>query len=182
MPTLSEIEKLIPQLNPRLDKQLLKMKEIPELETFLHSDETILRITSAFLKEGSGKNGVFVATNTRCFFLYKGGLFNKVSSEQFAYDKISSVEFKTGMISAELIIYTSGNKIQLSNITKEEVRDLCEFLNSQSRKKPEPAAPPASANTGNDMIAQLERLAHLKEIAAITEEEFIVAKKKLLGM
>lgn len=37
MPTLSEIEKLIPQLNPRLDKQLLKMKEIPELETFLHS-------------------------------------------------------------------------------------------------------------------------------------------------
>lgn len=86
------------------------------------------------------------------------------------------------MISADLIIYTSGNKIQLSNITKEEVRDLCEFINSQSRKKPELAAPAASTNTGNDMIAQLERLAHLKEIAAITEEEFVVAKKKLLGL
>lgn len=35
-------------------------------------------------------------------------------------------------------------------------------------------------NTGNDMIAQLERSAHFK--AAITEEEFIVAKKKLLGI
>lgn len=180
MPTLSEIEKLIPQLNPRLYTKLLKMKEISELETFLHSDETILRITSAILK-GSGKNGVFVATNNRCFFLYKGGLFSHVSSEQFAYDKISSVEFSTGLISAELVIYASGNKIELS-IIKEEVRDLCEFLNSQSRKKPEPVAPPASANTGNDMIAQLERLAHLKEIAAITEEEFVVAKKKLLGM
>lgn len=35
-------------------------------------------------------------------------------------------------------------------------------------------------NTGNDMIAQLERSAHFK--SAITEEEFTVAKKKLLGM
>lgn len=181
MPTLSEIEKLIPQLNPRLYTKLLKMKEIPELETFLHSDETILRITSTFLK-GGARNGIFVATNTRCFFLYKGGLFNKVSSEQIPYDKISSVEFNIGLLTGELVIYTSGNKIELENIIKEEVRDLCEFINSQSRKKPEPAFPPTSVNTGNDMIAQLERLAHLREIAAITEEEFIVAKKKLLGI
>lgn len=81
------------------------------------------------------------------------------------------------MLSADLIIYTSGNKIELTRLHNEEVRDLSEFINSQSRKKPEPAVPVTNTNAGNDMIAQLERLAHLKEISAITEEELTVAKK-----
>lgn len=179
MPTLSEIEKLIPQLSPRRYTDLLKMKEIPELVTFLHPDETILRITPTLLTDGVRK-GIFIATNTRCFFLYKGGFFNEIFFELILYDKISNVEFNMSI--GQLIIYTVSKKIEFQGIIKEELRDLCDFISSQARKKSEPAAAPASANTGNDMIAQLERLAHLKEQGAITEEEFTVAKKKLLGM
>ncbi|MDF2566439.1 MAG: phage protein [Massilibacillus sp.] len=198
MPTLSEIEKLIPQLSPRRYTELLKMKEIPELVTFLHPDETILRITPTLLTDGVRK-GIFIATNTRCFFLYKGGFFNEIFFELILYDKISSVEFNMSI--GQLVIYTVSKKIEFQGIIKEELRDLCvskkiefqgiikeelrdlcDFISSQARKKSEPAAAPASANTGSDMIAQLERLAHLKEQGAITEEEFIVAKKKLLGM
>ncbi|HAK74456.1 MAG TPA: hypothetical protein DCP36_14515, partial [Sporomusaceae bacterium] len=108
MPTLSEIEKLIPQLNPRRYTKLLKMKEISELVTFLHPDETILRITPALLPEGV-RNGIFIATNTRCFFLYKGGFFSEIFFELILYDKISSVEFNMSI--GQLIIYTVSKKI-----------------------------------------------------------------------
>lgn len=179
MPTLNELQSLLPQLSPRRYTELLKMKEIPELVTFLHPDETILKITPTLLTEGVRK-GIFIATNTRCFFLYKGGFFNEIFFEQILYDKISSVEFNMSV--GQLVIYTVGKKIEFQGIIKEELRDLCDFISSQAHKKSELAATPASANTGNDMITQLERLAHLKEQGAITEEEFTAAKKKLLGM
>lgn len=179
MPTLNELQSLIPQLNPKQYKKLLKMKEIPELVTFLHPDETILRIIPALLAD-SAKDGIFIATNTRCFFLYKGGFFNEIFFEQILYDKISSVESDISL--GQLVIYTFGKKTDFRGFIKEEVLDLCDFIRSQERKKSELAAAPASINASNDMITQLERLAHLKEQGSITEEEFTVAKKKLLGM
>lgn len=180
MPTLDQIKQMISQVNPKEEKSLIKMKEFPELESFLHADEVILKIASAFLSVDSGKNGVLVATNTRCFFLYKGGLFSKVTIEQFAYDKISSVEYKTGILSADLIIHASGNRIKLEHLGNDVVRDICDFLNSHSRK-PLSNTTPVSVNT-DDVVSQLERLAILKENGVLTEEEFNVAKKKLLGL
>jgi hypothetical protein len=43
------------------------------------------------------------------------------------------------------------------------------------------AAPPPSAGGGDDMIAQLEKLAQLRQQGVLTEEEFAAQKQKLLG-
>jgi hypothetical protein len=173
MPTVDEIKDMIHNVNPTYAKGLLKMKEIPELVSFLATDEVILKITPAFLNTGSWKSGVFVATDRRCFFLYKGGFFTKVITEQFTYDKISSVEYITDMVAVDLTIHSSGNSIKLKTIANSEVRELCEFLNSRAH------TPTASSN---DVISQLERLVALKTQGALNEEEFIFSKKKLLGM
>ncbi len=44
-----------------------------------------------------------------------------------------------------------------------------------------PPAPMPAAPTGDDVVAQLQQLAQLKASGAITEQEFEVAKAKLLG-
>lgn len=50
---------------------------------------------------------------------------------------------------------------------------------------PQPVAPPppaaAPAAPGNDLIAQLERLAQLQAAGVLSPEEFAAAKAKLLG-
>jgi hypothetical protein len=44
------------------------------------------------------------------------------------------------------------------------------------------AAPPPPAAAGGDNIAELERLAALKQQGVLTDEEFAAAKAKLLGI
>ncbi|MBE9138103.1 SHOCT domain-containing protein [Nodosilinea sp. LEGE 07088] len=46
---------------------------------------------------------------------------------------------------------------------------------------PTPAATPAAAPAGNDMLAQLQQLAQLKESGVLSDEEFQLAKAKLLA-
>ncbi len=46
----------------------------------------------------------------------------------------------------------------------------------QATPLPAPAAPPV-----NDMLAQLQQLAQMKQAGLLTDEEFIAAKAKLLG-
>jgi hypothetical protein len=43
------------------------------------------------------------------------------------------------------------------------------------------APPPAAVPAGNDMMAQLQKLADLKAAGILTDEEFAAAKAKLLG-
>lgn len=181
MPTLDQIKQTVAQVNPIQEKRLLKMKEIPELVNFLHTDEQILRITPALVKHKHDVYpGIFSATNSRCFFLYKGGLITKIITEQFPYEKISSVEYKAGVLSADLIIYATGNSIKLENIAKEEVNDICEFLNQHSHQSV--STQTDFSPSANDVISQLERLAALKHQGALSEEEFEFSKKKLLGI
>ncbi|UYO95714.1 SHOCT domain-containing protein [Microbacterium sp. M28] len=47
--------------------------------------------------------------------------------------------------------------------------------------QPTPAVPTAPAPAGNDMLAQLQQLAALKESGVLSEEEFAAAKAKLLS-
>jgi len=182
MPNLDQLKQIITEVNPLKAKQILKMKEISELVNFLHDDEKILRITTATSK---GKDythpGLFIATNTRCFFFYKGGLITKVIAEQFPYNKISSVGFKTGMMAADLLIDSSGaSVVKLEWVDKSEVQELCEFLNSRAHSMSNQPIP-VSPTDGDDIISKLERLAALKQSGALTEEEFLQAKTKLLN-
>jgi hypothetical protein len=44
-----------------------------------------------------------------------------------------------------------------------------------------PSPPPEAADTGSDMVAQLQQLAQLHDSGVLTDEEFASAKQKLLA-
>ena len=53
---------------------------------------------------------------------------------------------------------------------------------AQQAQQQEAAAPaPAAASAGDDMVAQLEKLASLKTSGILSEEEFTAAKAKLIA-
>jgi len=53
--------------------------------------------------------------------------------------------------------------------------------NSQAAQAPPPPAAPAAA-PATDTVAELERLASLKQAGVLSDEEFTAAKAKLLGL
>ena len=44
-----------------------------------------------------------------------------------------------------------------------------------------PSPPPEAADTGSDVVAQLQQLAQLRDSGVLTDEEFVSAKQKLLA-
>ncbi len=163
-------------------KDVWTRKEIKCLPDILWEGENIQSATSGTYNHGFG---ILVATNKRLIFIDKGIFSLKV--ENFLYDKISSIEYKIGILSGEIIIYTSGNKAKIESVVpKENAKYMAEFIRAymdhSKNSEKQQAAPSNTINNEKqeDWMQKLEKLASLKEKGALTEEEFAEQKQKLL--
>jgi len=156
-------------------------KELKELPNILWSDESVENIIQGTYNNG---NGILVATNRRLVFVDKGFLYG-LKVEDFPYEKISSIQYETGLLLGKLTIFTSGNKAVIDNVYKEKVRAFGDWVRakiSNASVISPPSMPKVNATSSPslDIIEQLERLAKLKEQGILTEEEFQIQKKKIL--
>ncbi|MDR2261024.1 MAG: PH domain-containing protein [Azoarcus sp.] len=174
MPSLAEIEQ---QLNMcGLDK-LFGRKEIKELPNILWDNEQVKKAVQGIYNSSFG---MLVATDTRIIFVDKGFLVG-LRVEDFALDKISSIEYDLGFIMGDITIYTSNNKAVIKSVPKQEARDFCDYVrNAVSGQKSTLKA--ASTGKTNNISEEIERLFKLKEIGAISENEFQESKAKLLKL
>lgn len=170
-------EEAIEQALRKIDgvSKLLSRKEVKELPSLLWEDELPEALSTGRYNNG---NGIVVATNKRAIFIDKGLM--SLTVEDFPYDRISSIEFHTGMMMGDITIYTSGNKAEIKSIPKDQVRPFAEFLRARITSAVPHQSQQASPGGSDDHIAQLERLASLKAQGAITEQEFEAEKSKLL--
>ena len=169
----------------------LGKREINELPSILWEDELPERIIQGFYAKG---NGILVATNKRLVFVDKGMMWG-LRVEDFPYDKISSIEYNTGLIFGEITIYTSGNRSKIEQVEKGQCREFAEYVRARitsvmaSRSAVQQVAVSAAAavqpgpGAGSpEIMAQLERLGQLKMQGLLDEAEFKAAKAKLLGL
>jgi Short C-terminal domain len=79
------------------------------------------------------------------------------------------------------VAYHAGKRVQEGREADYD-RDarIAELEAQQMQQQPAPA-PSAASGGGDDMIAQLQKLAQLKEQGILTDEEFAAQKQKLLG-
>jgi Bacterial PH domain/Short C-terminal domain len=187
MPTLEEIKGQLEHLDGA--SKFLGRKEIKELPNILWEDEKLEKIVQGFYAKG---NGVLVATNKRLVFIDKGLIYG-LRVEDFPYDKISSIQYSTGMLLGKITIFTSGNKALIEQIDKAQVKlfaeyvrarisgsqDHASYFESEEETKLESSSFPQS---NDETIEFLERLGKLKEQGILTEEEFTAKKKQLLGI
>ncbi len=186
--TLDQINELLKSQEEKsnfIEEQLLNIgidskstiwgkSEIKELPKILSENEKIKGIITGIYNGGSG---ILVATDFRLVFIDKGLLFG-LKIEDFGFDKISSIQFESGFLTATIKIIASGNEAKISNVESNKGRTFCDLarqLLSQPKK-----SEPQIVNQEPDILGQLEKLGKLKDAGIITEEEFTEQKKKLL--
>ena len=122
-----------------------------------------------------------MATNKRLIFVDKK-MMSGVRVEEFQYAKISSIQYKTGMIVGKITIYTSGNDAEISQVTKELTRPFSDHVSARilDPAQQHASAPVAAKPAEEDVIDKLSRLGELRDKGVLTDEEFTAQKAKLL--
>ena len=173
---LNEIKKQIQELKLSNISNYLGRKEINELPQILAESETIDNIAQGTYNNGQG---ILVSTNRRLVFVDKGLLYG-LKVEDFPLDKITTIQYETGLLLGEIKIHTSGNIAKIDNVEKATARAFAEFIRNKLSQPKETTAP--IINNQPDVYDQLEKLAKLKEQGILTQEEFDTQKKKLLNL
>jgi hypothetical protein len=169
---LIEIKSQIQNLKLDNISNFLARKEINELPKILADNEFIDHIVQGTY---NGGQGILVSTNRRLIFIDKGFLYG-LKVEDFPLDKISSIQYETGLLLGNIKIHTSGNFAKIENIEKVSARIFSEFVRNKLSQPKESTSQILQPN----ILDQLEKLAKLKENGIISEEEFNENKKKLL--
>lgn len=176
-PRLDEITEQIKKLKPSNNKFYINLKEVKELPNILSKNEEVLDLVQGFYNKG---NGLLVATNRRLVFIDKGLIFG-LKVEDFPLDKISSIQYETGIIFAKIKIHTTSNVAEIDNVEKSTAREFAEFVREYISKPKEPQNIIIQNSIEPSVLDQLEKLAKLKEIGVLSEEEFAEQKLKLLN-
>jgi hypothetical protein len=147
--------------------------EVKELPKILWPDELPLKVIRGNYESGTG---LLVATDRRLIFINKGLVSLKV--EDFGYEKITSVQYKTGMLMGEIDILASGNRATFKNIEKAHVRDFGDWLRARISAPKASSTPPSTLSASDE----IRSLAELHRQGILTDEEFSAKKKQLLGL
>ncbi len=174
---LDEIKAEIKKLSLDNIPAFLGKREISELPAILSDTEKINHMVQGTYDHG---NGILVSTNIRLIFIDKGILFG-LKVEDFPHEKISSIQYETGLIFGTIKISTSGNTAKIENVEKASARNFCEFVrNYISHIKDNKIPVVIQSDSAPSVLDQIEQLGKLRESGILTQEEFDEQKKKLL--
>lgn len=155
------------------------------IEELLEDEEII----DAILGLGEGRSslgnnrkriGVLVLTSKRLIFYYKKTITGH-GSEDYPLDKINSINFVTGLLAGSVKIHSSGNSLEVDMIPKSE--DVEAFVKTVKSYIPGYKKESSSVSNDNlDIADQISKFAELRDKGILTEEEFAIQKRKLLGL
>jgi hypothetical protein len=192
---MMDYEDIVAAMSGKIGSKYVKKKEFKELPNILQEDEMPLHCVWGTYMDSVG-NGILLATDRRLIFIDKGLMSLKV--EDFPYSRITSVQYKTGWASGEIVIHASGNKAKISNVLKDECTLFADWLRnhideyhmgSKPRQYIAPQNLPSAQSTvvaskeerTDKVIKQLKELGELKNQGILTEEEFQQQKAKILN-
>lgn len=154
-------------------------REIKRLADHLWEGECVERLASGTY---GGGMGLLALTDRRLLFL-KDGIMSQ-TSEDFPFEKISSIQWSSGMMLGKIQVFVSGNKAEIESLGKDEGKQIVDAVRARISHGSAPvAAPnPAPVGGGSDVAAQIQQLAALRDQGILTEDEFTAKKRQLLGI
>ena len=90
-------------------------REIKKLTSYLWDNETVNLMAGGTYGAGTG---LVVLTDRRLLFLKEGVLSR--TTEDFPMEKISSVQWSSGMLNGTLTVFASGNKAEIKAMNKND--------------------------------------------------------------
>lgn len=147
--------------------------------------EDIISIVKGLLSDSY--EGIMVLTNRRIIYVWRGVLYG-TKVEDFSLERITSVQYDSGLIYADIKVMTGGNNAELKRVNKAHAKLFCERARSMINQpiRTTPVSQPVQQKTQSvpqiDVAEQLTKLARLKEQGYLTQEEFDSQKRKLLQL
>jgi Bacterial PH domain/Short C-terminal domain len=151
-------------------------REIKRLTEYLWEGEQVERMTTGAYGKGTG---LVVLTDRRLLFLQHGIMSQ--TTEDFPLDKVSSIQWSSGMMLGMITVFASGNKAEIKNVNKGDGKEIVDLIRHRLSDKTPPANPATTGGGGQDVYEQLRKLGELHTGGVLTDEEFEKKKADLLG-
>lgn len=151
--------------------RLFGRKEVRHLHHLLRGSERAIVLGQG---QYGSKQGLIVLTNERLFFFEKS-LLGQESIEEFSLKSITSLETGKKMTGERLVVHVSGNRSEIKGMIHGQADEIVR----QFRKLTAPQSLSAAPIPADDPLAQIEKLASLRDRGIISMEEF-EQKKALL--
>lgn len=163
--------------------RLASYKEVPIVAELLLPGDQILDVAFGLYEEHLG---LVVVTPTRVLF---GGrkaasLFKHTKAEVFDIQRITSVQVNSSTVLSTLIIVTSGAKGEIRSMASKDCKRVADGIRSlitqqsvSSSPPPVQIPPPVPTISFTD---ELNKLTQLHASGALSDDEFVRAKAKLL--
>ncbi|MDR1546001.1 MAG: PH domain-containing protein [Deltaproteobacteria bacterium] len=148
-------------------------RELKLLPDALRTDENVLALAKG---KADRRLWLLAVTDQRLILLFKGLLYGRRQLET-PLSKIRSVSWNSGLIYGDLFVDTGAGAIVLEGLRKNDAPQIAAVISEALRPPAEADRRPAEAG---DVVDQLEKLAALKERGALSLQEYLVQKKKLL--
>ncbi|MFJ6020594.1 PH domain-containing protein [Nocardiopsis alba] len=161
----------------RMSHRLGSNREIRKLVEYLREGETVTHLLGGVYGPGTG---LVVLTDRRLMFL-KDGWTSQVT-EDFPFEKISSVQWSAGMLLGKITIFASGNKAVIDQVQKPDGKAMVDAINGIISRgpahAPAPAAPVRQVPEPAPM-SSFEMVKELRNRGVLTPEEFGVIVNRL---
>ncbi|WP_345377145.1 PH domain-containing protein [Frondihabitans cladoniiphilus] len=150
-------------------------REIKKLESHLWEGEVVVQLATGTYGSGTG---IIALTDRRLLFL-KDGIMQQVS-EDFPFEKISSIQWNSGLVLGKITVFVSGNKAEITNVTKQTGKAIVDAVRNRISSGSAPSEA-ATTSAADEIFEQISKLGALRDSGVLTAEEFDAKKTQLLA-
>lgn len=129
-------------------------------------------------------NQVIVVLSNRLLVVSAGPFHAVTEAMSSDFRDITGIQVEKGLFEAQIVIIASNYRCSIV-VTRGELKEFEPYLARLRvliHKAKAGVGAPSNSTDADEAISKLERLAALHQTGALTDEEFKVAKAKLLGL
>lgn len=151
----------------RMSYRLGSNREIKKLTNYLWEGEQVTHLAGGVYGPGTG---LVVLTDRRLMFIKDG--WTSQTTEDFPFERISSIQWSAGMMLGKITVFASGNKAEIDQMQKPDGKAMVDAINSIISKGPAPAAPVQQAPAPAAPMSSFEMVKELRNRGILTPDEF----------
>ena len=167
-------------------------KELNVLANYLEEDEIVFALTSGIMVQTETSNSFDFGANTwlvaltseRFLFLDCAMMTSSVDTQSIRHDKVQAVSASQGWVLGKIMVDLGSRVLVIDNCQKATVSVIADLANKwlkELQKQKSTTVLNANAPAEESPLDKLEKLAKLLAMGALTDEEFKVAKAKILA-
>ena len=166
-------------------------KEIKVLTNHLEAEEVVFALTSGIVKHSDSSNSsdfgsntwLAVLTDQRFLFLDCAMLTNSVDTQSIRHDRVQAVSSSQGFLLGKIMVDLGSRVLTIDNCQKATVSVMATLANRwlQELNTRRQSSSPGVEAQQESPLDKLTKLANLRAMGALTDEEFNTVKAKIIA-